>query len=329
MLTRTLESALTSAAGTCFSVSTINYKFAEPLIDSPLLQPSVGRWPASLALRIERRADGHSVLRHKRHSGPLFVQKPFHPEGPQLPHLYLLHPPGGLVSGDDLQVDIEVGAAAAALFTTPGAARFYRARPDRSPQRSATQLKVAAGASCEWLPLENIVYPDASAQLLTTVELAADSRFIGWDLTVLGLPASGALFRRGDVLQQWRVTRAGKPWLQEQLRLDMTDAQLFTGSAGLRGNCVHGLMLAGPFDDAAQLEALVTHLRESAARLPRLLGSEGATPLWGITALRGFVLLRYLGQQVEDARRLFRHAWQQLRPPLLQRAACSPRIWAT
>lgn len=301
----------------------------EPAINTAVLPTPAGHWPAALALKIERRADGHCVLRHNRRSGPLYVQKPFLPEGPGLPHLYLLHPPGGLVSGDELRVDIEVADGAAALFTTPGAGRFYRARPDRRLQRSVNRLVVGAGASCEWLPLENIVYPDASAELVTEVALAEDSRFIGWDLTALGLAASNKPFTRGDVLQRLSVTRGGRPWLHEQLRLDMRDAQLFRGSAGLRGQAVHGLLLAGPFATEAQTRALVTRLRDSADAMPRSADDAAAGLLWNCTALRGFVLLRCLASHTEAARRLLRHAWQQLRPPLLQRAACAPRIWAT
>jgi urease accessory protein len=257
------------------------------------------------------------------------VQKPFFPEGPALPHLYLLHPPGGLVSGDDLRVDIEVADGAAALFTTPGAGRYYRARPDRQLQRSVNRLTVGTGATCEWLPLENIVYSDASAELVTEVALAENSRFIGWDLTALGLQASKQPFVSGEVLQRLSVTRGGRPWLHEQLRLDMRDAQLFHGSVGLRGHCVHGLLLAGPFETEAQTKALVTRLRDSAAVLPHPVDNAAPDLLWNCTALRGFVLLRCLADHTESARRLLRHAWAQLRPPLLQRVACAPRIWAT
>lgn len=276
-----------------------------------------------------RRSDGHSVLRHNRRSGPLYVQKPFFPEGPALPHLYLLHPPGGLVSGDELTVDIDVQDGAAALFTTPGAGRFYRARSDRRVQRSVSRLRVGSAASCEWLPLENIVYPDASAELVTEVELAPDARFIGWDLTVLGLQASEQPFASGQLLQRLQVTRGGRPWLQEQLRLDMADGRLFSGSVGLRGLAVHGVLLAGPFASDGLCNELVARLRSTAAALPRPLAADTEELLWNCTVLRGFVLLRCLSAHSETARQLLRHAWQQLRPPLLQRAPCVPRIWAT
>ena len=55
-------------------------------------------WEAELALRFVIR-DGRTVLGERRHRGPLQVQRVFYPEGTDLCHLYVLHPPGGLVAG--------------------------------------------------------------------------------------------------------------------------------------------------------------------------------------------------------------------------------------
>ena len=72
-----------------------------------------------------------SVLTRMSFHGPLRVQRPFYPEGP-LPgaplsaaalaepcHCCLLHPPGGLVSGDDLRITALVEPQAHVLLTTP------------------------------------------------------------------------------------------------------------------------------------------------------------------------------------------------------------------
>ena len=85
------------------------------------------RWQAELALGFAATKRG-VVLQHCRHQGPLYVQKPFYPEGRQLPHVYLLHPPGGLVSGDKLQINVAMARDTQALISTPGAGRVYRAR---------------------------------------------------------------------------------------------------------------------------------------------------------------------------------------------------------
>ena len=55
-------------------------------------------WSAELELGFAVVA-GRTALVHNRHVGPLTVQRPFYPEG-ELAHVYLLHPPGGIVAGD-------------------------------------------------------------------------------------------------------------------------------------------------------------------------------------------------------------------------------------
>ena len=62
------------------------------------------RWAASISLGFDARPDADKTatrMTHVRHKGPLRVQRPFYPEGRNgCCHVYLLHPPGGLVSGD-------------------------------------------------------------------------------------------------------------------------------------------------------------------------------------------------------------------------------------
>ena len=77
-----------------------------------------------------------------------------------------------------------------------------------------------------------------------------------------------------------------------------------------------GLMLAGPFDSADELDALIDALRLQSLPL-------------AMTRLREWLIIRYLGDSAFSARQAFVHAWAQVRPALLQRPACAPRIWAT
>lgn|SRR5690554_1301073 len=92
-------------------------------------------WAASLTLGFCARADGDvSITRMTtaRHYGPLRVQRPFYPEGRDgCCHVYLLHPPGGVASGDSLNIDVNVGEGAHTLLTTPAANKLYRADSKR------------------------------------------------------------------------------------------------------------------------------------------------------------------------------------------------------
>ena len=91
------------------------------------------RWLASLRLDIEERR-ARSVLARNERSGPIQVQRPF-PQPHGGVHLYILHPPGGMVGGDRLDIQIRTGPQSRALLTTPSATKFYRVEEQTSPSR--------------------------------------------------------------------------------------------------------------------------------------------------------------------------------------------------
>ena len=77
------------------------------------------RWPAELHLRFARNKM-RTVLVENRHFGPLLVQKAIYPEGEQVCHAVIVHPPGGIAGGDELTVEIDLEANSSAVVTTPG-----------------------------------------------------------------------------------------------------------------------------------------------------------------------------------------------------------------
>lgn len=278
-------------------------------------------WPASLHLRLERRAKGTRLVRC-RHSGPLYVQKAFYPEGPDCAHIYLLHPPGGIVSGDTLNISIEAAADTKVLVTTPGAARIYRAREQHPEQHQCVQLLVEEGASLEWFPLETIVFDGAQVELETTVSLAADSSFVGWEINCLGLPASERPFRQGRFEQRYKIVRDGLPLFVERFVLDENTRQQMAGKAALQGRTVSGFFILGPVIDDNFESNIMQSLREKAAELDM-------QSLAAISKVGEFFIGRYLGDSAEQGRQIFTAWWQLLRPGLLQRPASPPRIWMT
>jgi urease accessory protein len=148
-------------------------------------------WHAQLRLELERR-DGRTILARSTHEGPLRVQRPFYPEGKDGPcHIYVLHPPGGVVSGDRLLVDVRAGEGSEVLLTTPGATKLYRARGD-DDATLVQRFTVAEGARVEWLPPETIAYDGTVARVSTEVELAETSSYVGWEILCLGRPAAHA-----------------------------------------------------------------------------------------------------------------------------------------
>ncbi len=275
---------------------------------------SAGGWEARLRLRYGPRA-GRTVPVSRSHRGPLVVQRPFHPEGPVC-HQYLLHPPGGLVGGDRLHLQATVESGARVLLTTPAATKCYRSAGPEAVQ--IQHLTVAPGASLEWLPQDQIAFDGARLRLLTRVELAGDARFFGWEVLGLGRRAGNAPFVRGRVHQRLELRRDGRALLLEGIDATAGSPAL-AAPWGWGGRTITGTLVATPVT-GAELEAA----REVAAQAP----ARGAAVL-GCTLVEGCLVVRALADEARTVLAAFEALWARLRPPLLGRPACRPRIWNT
>jgi urease accessory protein len=263
-------------------------------------------------------ADSRTRLLERRHKGPLVIQRPFHPEGDPC-HVYVVHPPGGVVGGDELRIDVQVDPGAHALITTPAATKFYRCANRASAQ---TQELRAAGATLEWLPQENIFYRGADARTATRVFIDAASKFIGWEIACLGLPARGELFDAGKLhldLELWRgVSNCDNemrnvPIFIDRLRL-AGEARAREARWGLGGHTAVGTLLATPATEIHR-----DRVRELCEGHPHA----------AVSLVDGALALRALAAQAESIRKLFIDAWHSLRPAVIGREAVPPRIWAT
>jgi len=190
------------------------------LADAALAAAPV-RWPARLALIASRDAEATRV--HARHDGPLRLLKTLYPEGSAVAHAVLVHPPGGLVGGDRLDIDIDVQPGAHLLVTTPAATRFYRSNAGEAAQ--VVQARVAAGARLEWLPQETLAYPACDARNEVRLSLAPGASLFATEVLGLGLPAAGEPYERGRLLQHLEITGQ---WL-DRGRLDAGDRALLDG----------------------------------------------------------------------------------------------------
>jgi urease accessory protein len=236
------------------------------------------------------------------------VQRPFYPEG-GVCHVYLLHPPGGVVAGDKLAIRVNADTGAEALVTTPAAGKLYRSDGPEACQ--TVTLQVAAGAALEWLPQETIVFEGARVASDMRIELQAGARFVGWEILSLGRPAAGEGFAKGVARLDWRITLDGQPLYLERQHLD---AAAFSGNWGLRGRAALGTLFAYPATPS-QLEAV--------------RGLIGEAPGRGVTLIDGLLICRALDLRADVLRQFFLRVWEIIRPETMGRAACPPRIWAT
>ncbi len=266
-------------------------------------------WKASLNLSFENTAD-KTVLR-RYHHGPLLVQRPFYPEG-RACHVVILHPPGGVVGGDRLNLQLHCANDASGLVTTPGANRFYGSDGRQAEQQ---QLLSVDNGTLEWLPMETLYFDECAVSQSLRITLTDQSRFIGWDIACFGRPAGGYLFNHGKVTTRLEVYRQGQPLLHE--RLSVNSANDLNRVSGLRGALVYGTMLLCSAETCSP--ELLTLVR---AQLPQ-------SNDFSATQLDSLIIVRYLGNSAEVARQGFTRVWQALRPAVIQKKAMVPRIWST
>jgi urease accessory protein len=277
-------------------------------------------WRAAIELEYVARG-GRTVPGLRRHHGPLRVQRGLLPEGPGVWHQILVHPPGGIASNDSLEIDVTARAGARALLTSPGAAKWYRARRPASPlaetdtwARQSLRVRVEAGASVEWLPLESIVFAGARAQWTNRFEVEPGGVLLAAELACLGEPASARAFDAGCLRWRTEIRRGDRLLYAERASLAGGD-RILQSRAGLDGHPVFGTLFvvaADPDTDPLPLLRAIEAPGEHAA-----------------TRVDELSILRWRGRSVEEGWLALRAAWSAIRPALLGRAPVAPRIWAT
>jgi urease accessory protein len=284
------------------------------------LAPKQGKkmtgWHAHLALDYTRAA-ARTVAKFE-HKGPLRVLQSLYPEGDAVCHNVLVHPPSGLVGGDTLDIELQLGANTHALLTTPGATRFYRSEQGLATQQ--VKAHVGDGARLEWLPLESIAYNGCHGLNHAVFDLAPSAEMMAWDITALGLPNANLPFERGQLQQHMEVSGV---WLERGL-LDAQDTRLMDGPLGLaKHRCMATLVFACGAD-------LPRERRDVALSLARALTEAAPAGLWaGVTSPHPrIVVLRTLSGLVEPAQTLLRGVWAAWRRGLWSMGDQPPRIWS-
>ncbi|TKF89955.1 urease accessory protein UreD [Vibrio breoganii] len=285
-------------------------------------------WKAQLCLSYSDRGD-KTVLKHRSQQGPLAIQRPLYPEGATC-HTYLLHPPGGVVGGDTLNIKVTVEPFAQSLITTPGATKFYRSDSKYAHQKQI--LSVKNGARLEWLPQENIFFPNAYSRLDTEVHLEEGAQFVGWEMHCFGRPALKEGFELGHLIGKTEIYSEGKRVLVEGTNFRGGDNLMI--NKGLLGRSMMGTLYIN--EDNPKLFELVQSLLLSIVQSQTSDEHTVSNPssgqqslLLSVTQLEGLMVVRALGEWSEDILSAFTMVWQLVREHWTGSSPTAPRIWAT
>lgn len=270
-------------------------------------------WKGFLSFSFVKEGD-KTVIKDKKHLGPLVLQRPYYQELDR-PSVLVLHPPGGVVGGDSLELNVHFSPGAKGSVSTPAATKFYR-----SDGRLATQLQtlnLSCGVEAEWLPQETLFFNQSRVQNTLKIVLEdADNKLIAWDLVGLGRPASGEGFEKGSLQQTLEF------WINNQLffldRMQLKpQSHLLNSVCGLSGQTLFATALFYQVDEAQQKKLLVA-----------LQAEEWLLPV-GVTRLGSLVVMRVLATELDEIKQVLWQAWGLARPLILGCPAVKPRIWNT
>lgn len=257
------------------------------------MQNSSFRWDANLRLCFEKHVDGRSVLTTRRHDGPVLVQRALYPEGPEICHVALLHPPSGMAGGDSVTTHVQLHSGAHAVLATPGATRWYKANGHKASQ--SVYLDVRAGARLEWLPMENIFFEEADAITRTHIALESDACAMGWDMAQLGRVNKASYWTSGNVLTTMDIRVDGQLVWVDQGRIGAQD-RCRDQVSSLAGYPVYTtLWCFGPSLPAPVVETL-------AAQMPWQEEVRAALAVIPYNDTKALYLVRGIGIHLEDVR---------------------------
>ncbi|MEJ2141386.1 MAG: urease accessory protein UreD [Gammaproteobacteria bacterium] len=270
-------------------------------------------WRARLELGYTKNSL-RTVISHKKHLGPLLIQKPFYPEN-NVCHTYLIHPPGGIVGGDKLQLLVLSGSDSHALVTTPAANKFYRSAGNTAKLEQTITLE--DNATFEWLPQENILFNGSKVDMTTRINIENKVRFIGWEMTCLGRPASNDNFSTGEAFQKFEVWQHQKPRLLDRVQYQ-SEGPFRTEKWAMGSKVVSSSMVALPAD-----KDLLSELREYLSSIKTHEIQIAATLIEDMLVCRG------VASDAELLRETLFSIWALIRPRITGKLACRPRIWDT
>ena len=234
---------------------------------------------------------------------PLQVMKPSY-DASGCACVYLLSPTGGVVQGDDYQIDVTLAADTHATLTTQAATKVYA-----MPCQGATQsmrVRVGQDAIFEYLPDSTILFRDANFSQKVSICLERGAKIVLQEIVMPGRLARGETLVFGQYQSCIEVSDSEGLLLYDTCRLQPKCQHYLTGPGVLEGYpCWGSWYLVGDFE-LPWWEVLCEFAEPTLNQPSKSIG--------GLSQLqRGGIAIRMLAHNAETIQSAFQTIWDWLK----------------
>ena len=127
--------------------------------------------------------------------------------------LPILHTAGGLVGGDLLEIDANIGINSKVLLTTSSAQKVYgsvgisKINPKGTFSLQKTKINVLENSHLEYLPQETIIFANGLYSQEFKIKISENSSFLFTDLIRLGRSSAGEDIENGVFRSKLEILR--------------------------------------------------------------------------------------------------------------------------
>ncbi|MDC3171045.1 urease accessory protein UreD [Prochlorococcus sp. AH-716-E13] len=227
--------------------------------------------------------------------------------------LPILHTAGGLVGGDLLVFEANIGINSKVLLTTSSAQKVYgsvgrsKINPKGTFSSQKTKINILENSHLEYLPQETIVFANGLYSQEFKIKISDNSSLLFTDLIRLGRSAAGETIENGVFRSKLEIIRNGKlsnNWEFVDL-IELTKFS-FEAKSGMDYMPVFGSLIwicekEFPKTKISQLEENI-----------KMIFKENDNYL-SLGTLENGISIRFLGTSSQDARKCFFSIWTQIR----------------
>ena len=236
-----------------------------------------------------------------------------------LVHLHNLS--GGILGGDQFDLEVTLGEGARVLLTSTGATRIYRHRDGRSVASCSTRALVSRNAILEYLPDQLIPYRDSRFVQNTQIELHPESAGLFWWETITsGRTASGESFFYDSLSVNTTVSCDRRPIAIDQFTLEPGIKPLQVPGIFGDFSCCSTFYICKTGVDKKQWAVLLSLLEDD------IEGNACAAVRWGASSLVDHgIAIRGLGNESSDLQNGLNRFWKLTKLFLYNSQALRPR----